>query len=270
MAAGTIERRERGRALRAVALFWLGYLLILFGAGALKSFAPASLQELAWGTVSAIGVLLLSLIVTSRSRFPRAEAGLSPDARTAGRFAAGWLIGFAMYALHLVVIGASAGVRVERGGVPAAGVLVAVSTYFALSCMEEIGFRGYALRRLERAFGFWPAQGITAVAFALTHVAYGWPVLSVAVGVLPGGFLFGMAAAAGRGLALPIALHAAWNVADWAVGQKGGPALWTIASRESALPAVSTISFVGIFVLGTIVLWLSCRRFSSSTCARGA
>lgn len=39
-----------------------------------------------------------------------------------------------------------------------------IATYLALSSMEELGFRGYALRTLDAQFGVWPALALAAIA----------------------------------------------------------------------------------------------------------
>lgn len=248
------------RTIIAVASFWGAYLAILFAAGAMKSFAPPAQRELAWSTLSAIGVLVLSLAVTRRSHVTASQSGLSVTPTTWVRFLMGVTLGLAMYAVQLTVAIGVDGARLIPGAGGLEHVLLAISTYLALSCMEELGFRGWALRRLEGTFGFWPAQLTTAVAFALTHVAYGWSLPSIIIGVLPGGLLFGMAAAAGRGLALPIALHAAWNVADWMIGQKGGLTPWRVLHADYTKPEATIVSFVAIFLLTAMALWMVHRR----------
>src|SRR5204863_89806 len=41
--------------------------------------------------------------------------------------------------------------------------------------VEELIFRGYAFERLIAAIGHWKAQLVTAILFAVFHIANGWP-----------------------------------------------------------------------------------------------
>ena len=46
----------------------------------------------------------------------------------------------------------------------------ALLVFLALSCREELAFHAYPLRRLQSAWGIWPAQFFIAALFALEHV----------------------------------------------------------------------------------------------------
>ena len=78
---------------------------------------------------------------------------------------------------------------------------------------EEIAFRGYALWRLIRLVGFWPAQAVVAALFVVSHLTLGGSkLLPALVGNVTGSLLYGVAFASTRGLAAPIALHSGWNI----------------------------------------------------------
>ena len=92
---------------------------------------------------------------------------------------------------------------------------------------------------------------------------YGWDLRLVAFGVLPGGVLFGMSAAASGGLALPIGLHAAWNVGDWFLGQKATPGPWRLrvyGHTDHEVLLVGSTSYLATFALLTLAFWLVHRR----------
>lgn len=219
--------------LLSVFIFWAGYLLILLGAGMLGG------SPLVWGSVSSAGVLLLTMLFLRLERRGAAEIGLAPDRGSAARFLLGTLFGLALFAAHLLVIRVFAGpigfARADGHG------WSGIATFLALSCMEELGYRGYPLRTLEARLGRWPAQLIVAVVFTLNHLLYGWT-LPKAAGVLPPALLFGAVALRSRGLAMPIALHAAWNVADWASGGFAWPA---------GTAAVAPVSYVVLFLVSS-------------------
>jgi len=107
--------------------------------------------------------------------------------------------------------------------------------------------------------GRWWAQVVDAVAFGLVHVAYGWPWSAVALGVIPGGLLFG-AVALRSGLAGAIGVHAAVNFAQWVLGAKASPGLWTLAADPTdAARLASSAPFIGAAVMlvaaGAVWMW---------------
>jgi membrane protease YdiL (CAAX protease family) len=132
-------------------------------------------------------------------------------------------------------------------------------TYIAVSCREELGFRGYPLFRLKGFFGVWGAQIIVALVFAVEHMAGGWPLLRAILGAGVGSLMFGMAAIATRGLAVPIGLHAAWNFGDWILGGKGTPGLWQVVVEEGQQQRAQlsgTFGYLTVVSLATITFWL--------------
>ena len=257
----------RARVLARVVLFWCLSLAVTFGAGMVRGMAPPALRDLAWGAVSGAAMLIVSLAFLRRDRRDPASAGLRPDAGSVPRFLLGVAIGVALFAAYLGIAIAAGPVRlVPSPGAGGAGVALAVASYVALSCMEELGYRGYPLRTLAPAFGIWPAQLIVAAAFALNHLAFGWSWTSVLLGVVAGSLVFGMAALASGGLALPIGLHAAWNLASWAVGEKGDPGLWTVAVADAdrgRAAATGSAGYVVVMLLATAGFWWWHRRASA-------
>lgn len=133
-----------------------------------------------------------------------------------------------------------------------------LSSYLALSCMEELGFRAYVLRTLVPAVGRVSAQLAIAALFGLTHIAYGWTWSTVLMGVIPSGLLFGAAALRRGGLALAIGVHAGLNVARWIFGEKGSPGVFTIAAdAEHTARLASTAPLVAttLTLLAAAIVW---------------
>jgi len=99
----------------------------------------------------------------------------------------------------------------------------------------------------------------------LEHVAGGMPWWQAFLGTGTGSLVFGLAALKTNGIALPIGLHAAWNIGDWARGTKGGTGLWQIAYPPespahverlamTSYAAVMSFAFIGLW------LWYRCAR----------
>jgi hypothetical protein len=140
---------------------------------------------------------------------------------------------------------------------------VALLTYFTLACREELAFHGYALRRLEWSFGLWIAQFIIALIFAIEHVLGGVTWVHAFSGALVGSLLFGMAALATRGLAVPIGMHTAWNFGQWALGGKDSSGIWQIVPEPAFAGRFElniSLSYIIIFLFATAVFWIFYRK----------
>ena len=228
-------------------LFLAATFVVLVGAGMFRGMAPLAYQSLAWGVVSSIALLALSFAFLRWDKRDAAGVGLQIVASSWKRFFAGLGIGFLLHGVQTAAVMAFArGAKLERV-VPsadqniAASVVLAMFTFLALSCMEELGFRGYALRRLDELWGRPAALAIGAVAFVLLHLAYGWPLAAAVVGVSTGALLFGLAALVSGGLAVPIGVHFAWNWYGWFIGEKDTPGIWRFVVSEADTPRAQTI-----------------------------
>ncbi len=135
---------------------------------------------------------------------------------------------------------------------------------------EELYFRGWLLSSLQRAWGAWPALAVSALAFAGLHLLGGARAPLSLVNLLLGGLLFGLLAQRTRGLAAPIAAHAAWNWAEGLLfgldpnpgtGRFGaiwdhdlvGASLWS--GSDEGLNASLATSAVLIALLIPLVVW---------------
>ena len=188
--------------------------------------------------------------------------------RAARRFVAGVALGFCVYVLVLLLTSLLvAPIHFTRlTTLDASSIFLVIGSYLALAVMEELGFRGYPLRTLVSAIGPWHAQAVVAAAFCLSHVAFGWPWEVVALGVLPGAILFGVAALAGGDLGMPIGVHAAMNVARWMAGQTDTPGIWKVAVEQSAHGRVAAFApLVGFAVTVMCAAALSFWHFRHSS-----
>jgi hypothetical protein len=256
-----------GWVITSVLLFWFGYVAITFVMGftTTNTISSEVWQLTVWGFACSGGLIALSLFMVRSENGPRTDLDLALRPSSLSRFSIGVLLGVASFGLHVAIVATFAGpIRFEV--VPEVGA-VAAAIYFvrflSTSCMEELGFRGYTLRRLTRRMGPWPAVLLTAVAFGLSHLAYGWNMQTIALGVVPAGLLWGMSAIATRGLAVPIGLHAAWNFANWSAGGRAETGLLHMIVEEDVLgrtQAVGTASYLSILGALTLAFWFVHRR----------
>ena len=208
---------DRRAAIALTAAIVLAVLAML-GVRALAGAVPAPTSRGTAAMLDAAFTLLLfgvlatvAVLAMSHGGGLRERAG-APSGRLLGIGLAAGFGGFgAAYLLAMV-----AGTSVPGAG-PASIGLVALGTLVVLvqAAGEELYFRGWLLGSLERAWGAWPALGVSAIAFAALHLLGGARAPLSLANLLLGGLLFGLLAQRTRGLLVPIAAHWAWN---WAEG----------------------------------------------------
>ncbi|WP_412061753.1 CPBP family intramembrane glutamic endopeptidase [Rubrivirga sp. IMCC45206] len=255
----------RGSRLTRVALFWIASLALSVAVGLSTGLAPPALQQAAWGLGSSVLLFALTRAFLRWDRRALADVGLALSASSAGRFGIGVALAVGLYGLTLGTLHIVAGPLAFRATPPVglAAVGLAGVTYLLVGVMEELAFRGYALRTLVPALGEGPAQAVVAVVFAATHLLYGWTWESILFGVLPSGLLFGAVAIASRGLAMPLGLHVAANWFQWTIGEKGTPGLWGLDVPDDVLARVAQWApgvSVALTLALTVLVWLWHRR----------
>lgn len=259
---------ERKLIGRNVALLWLGCAILLAGSNLLPAFGSAEWRSAAVGIFLCAGVWFVMSTIARRidRRASPRQWGLGFDRRTILRFAIGLAIGSAMIGVQLANIALFGDIAIVKNEDFASALLVPLAlSFLAWAAVEEVAFRSYALFRLSDAFGFWRAQILVAVVFALYHVAGGVPLAQALLGTGVGSLAFGAAAIASRGLALPIGLHAAWNIGEWLVGSKGDrfPSPWSLDISSSSARSVEVAGVVGYFVVFgcvTAAFWFHVRQ----------
>ena len=258
---GEIQRPRVWPVLGRVAFFWLVYALVLVLGlgGTLAGAAPRGWQMPICGVVASLGTMVFTWWLLGREGWRLRAVGLGWERGSIGRFFAGVGLGIVLYAVMAGISAALGGMRWERApdvGLAAFGMQAV--TFLAVGSMEELGFRAYPLRRLEPVLGLWGAQGVVAVVFGLGHYLQGWPWPAAFFGAGLGSLVFGMAAMASRGLALPIGLHAAGNLTDWMLGGKGPTGVWKVVVAEDAQGRsqfVGTFSYYGVMSAATAGFW---------------
>lgn len=246
-----------------VLLFWAGIVVLLAVSGALSGMVPQHWQQilgshwqlLVFGPLVSFGAYILTVLLARRERISLEDVGVAFRRSSPAKFIVGFLFGLTLVALNIGIVSLTSGMRLIWA--PEASITATMIILFAFcmgSCGEELAFRGYPLRRLKRGLGLWAAQAIVAVAFAIYHIWIGWPWMNAIIGTGLGSVLFGMAAIASRGLALPIGLHAAWNFGGWTMGGKG---LWkSVSHDEHSSGGGISVSFLAVAGLGILAFWL--------------
>jgi membrane protease YdiL (CAAX protease family) len=233
--------------------------IVLIAAGAAMPRLPGQWSQVALGVSTSLVTLALTVLFARWDQLDLKDVGAAITSRSWPRLAIGFLIGLGLVALQASLVGLAGHVRwVRSPAVEFSSSGVALATYLVLACREELAFRGYPLRRLDWFLGPYTAQLLVAFIFAAEHVAGGYSWKNALLGVATGSLLFGMAALATRGLAVPIGLHAAWNFGQWVLGGKEVPGPWTAIIKpeiRAQVEQVGMISYLIVMVLAMFAFW---------------
>jgi membrane protease YdiL (CAAX protease family) len=209
--------------------------------------------------VASLGTLVLTVVFVRWEGLRIEDVGAAISRKSPLRFGIGFLLGFLLVAAHVSIEAFAGHVRwVRSEGVGLPEIATSMIVYVLLSCREELAFHGYPLRRLYSLFGLVSAQLIVALVFAVEHVAGGSPWVQALFGAGVGSLLFGMAAIATRGLALPIGLHAAWNLGDWMHGGKDPSGFWhpvVVEGFQSRAGRAGMVGYVVVMLAATLGFW---------------
>jgi uncharacterized protein len=258
------KKGDRWLVLGRVLLFMCSCAVVLAATAPIAASLRGSWPELAIGTVAGLGAFALTMLFVRWEKLRMVDVGAALGPRSLARLAFGFLVGLLLVSVWASTVLAAGHVRwVHAPGFDVRAATVALAGYFALSCREELAFHGYPLRRLERLFGLWVAQIFVALVFAAEHKLGGSAWIDALLGPAVGSLLFGMAAIATRGLAVPIGLHAAWNFGQWSLGMKAQPGFLKFVVREGGEQRVHLIGMmtvVSVMVVATFAFWLWHRR----------
>lgn len=265
------SRAARWDAVLRSAAFWVGFFVCLFLMRILIGFlgvghATAGDTRGQWygGLLGTVLTLALTRICLRMDREPVVDPGTRLVRWSVPRALLGLLCVMPVCMLSIVSLRwLVPGVRFVRTEIRIAPVVSAIGLYLVLAAYEEIGFRGYPMRRLLRSFGVWPTLLIIAPVFALYHIFLGWGLFPALVGTAAGSLLFGMAAvAARRGLAFPIGVHAGWNFTTWSLGL-GNAGIFKMtfpAALSQRVQAIGMCAYLTCMLFGTTLLWFWSKR----------
>ena len=208
----------------------------------------------------------LSLLFLRWDKRPGAAIGLNLSWRRAGELLCG-LGGAALLvaavALVVALVLPFPWVRNPRFD-PTLAILSFASLLYGNS-VEELIFRGYSLERLIAGIGHWKAQLVTAILFAVFHMANGWPWQVALVGTTIGSLLFGLVFVRWHSVPAAVGVHVAANwMRDLLLLDPPGPATlfgpvaprpWTPGEQIATM-----LVWNGLILLACSVLWLSIHR----------
>lgn len=204
------------------------------------------------------------LVRLAEARWP-SELALRP---AVAELAAGLLIGAAMLSLVVAILVVSGLYDMTGPRVSSPWSMISLGVFSGM--MEELILRAIVLRLLMRAFGAWPALGLSAALFGAMHLGNpnATPTAAIAIAVEAGLMLASFYLLTGR-IWMSVGVHAAWNFAQgWIWGArvsgnavkesfyltspKAGAPVWLSGGDfgpEASVPAMIVGTAVAIVVL---------------------
>lgn len=250
----------------------LGFLIacpvILILAGPLTKAVSPETGPFVVGAITSFLTLLLTILFVRWDGLTLRDVGASFSTRTPSQIMFGFVVGTSIVALQDLVIYAGGHTHwiVNDAHHPSPGsVSLSLAGYLMLALREELAFRGYPLRRLESAWGMWWALLLVGIVFTLEHSAGGWSWSRSLLGPPAGALLFGMAALATRGIAVPVGIHLAFNFGQWLMGQKEIAGVWRPIADTGFDRHSETLGYIGYLagmLLAASGFWLWKKRRS--------
>ena len=209
------------RSLGWAALLFVAFIVVYAAASKVgepaKGGSGTPLSVLLVAALSALGLALYAgLVRLAEARWP-SELGLK---QAAPELLIGLVVGAAM--LSAVVAALLAFGLYDISGPRQSSPLAMINVGIVSGFFEELIFRAIVLRLLMRAFGMWPALGLSAALFGALHLANpnATPVAAIAIAVEAGLMLASFYLLTGR-LWVSIGVHAAWNFSQgWIWGAR--------------------------------------------------
>jgi membrane protease YdiL (CAAX protease family) len=218
--------------------------------------------------LSIVSIAVLAAYLAGVRWIERRQPGEVIHRRGGIEFAAGLALGMSLFATVMLVLWIAGVYRLTGwGGVAplAAGFLTALLA----AVVEEIIFRGFIFRLLEKLTGMWGALALTSILFGAAHAANKGATVGSSVAIaLEAGVLLGAAYALTGRLWLPIGLHLGWNFAEGSIfgmAVSGGTQKGSLITGElhgSNLltggvfgPEASILAVVVCLIAAFVLLW---------------
>jgi membrane protease YdiL (CAAX protease family) len=209
-------------ALVRAIVFWISFIALLFVTGsALHLFLDGEVHRLIYGLAGTAVALLCTWFWSNRQKQSLDAYGLNWRAGSLVRAIKGFVLGALIMVLVLLALLLFTPLEIKA----AEPAFSASSLFWFLGLipfayLEEAAFRGMPFVELHKKYGLLMAQFIVALAFAVYHLIYGWPIQVAFMGPFVWSFVFGLARVHSNGIALPTGMHVALNAGQILLGMK--------------------------------------------------
>lgn len=241
-------------------------------------FAPARVSRVNPPTpiiaVATVLVVLATWFVLRLEGKTLADLGISFDLTRLAQLAVGLGLGAAGFAALAWALMLAGMIHWQPNQSVDDTLIRGMLLYFATAALiEELIFRGFALRRLAESIGDVRAVIVMSIIFGTYHIVNigasmsvqsgGWDLLWRVLGPAAGGLVFGFAATRTRGIALPFGLHFAGNVVQWVflTLRTNVPSPLTPVLGPFAQPAFFQLGYIYLMFALLVAVLLSSRAW---------
>ncbi|UWX61795.1 CPBP family intramembrane metalloprotease [Chryseobacterium oranimense] len=247
-----------------VLLFYACTIVILISTSQLTKDLSTPEGNLLSIFTAASATFFLTCLFVKWDKIKLSDIGLKPGILTLKRLFYGFITGLLLAIFQALVVMAFGHLKLMLTPNFNWGTIIfSLFFYLLIAVREELVFRSYLLRTLDNKFKATFALSVMIILFILEHSLSGMSWKMAIIGSGLGGLLFGVAALKTRGIALPIALHTAWNFGQWMTGFKNQSGIWNAVvdkGYEIQTENIGLAAFVLLMV--SIICILSSRRIS--------
>lgn len=248
-----------------VLLFSLSCAIILVFCSGLAQNIPFTFTDHLSILSAAMLTFLLILLFLKWEKLNLNEVGIIPGKYSISRFLCGYIIGFGMAASQALIVLIYGHVQLKLvPNISIIDILPPLLLYFFIACREELAFRSYSLRSLNRVLGPVWALTIIGIIFIIEHALGGMTWKMAILGSGAGAILFGVAALKTKGLALSLGLHSAWNFGQWTFGFKNKPGIWQAVVEKGYESEIKNVGLAAFLLVMGIAIAGVCFYYRNS------
>lgn len=193
-------------------LFAFLFIVLFFVLSLFKGLVSVNFERVIHGLIGTLAALITTVLFLKYDKLKWADIGLVYTSKTFLNFGKGILLGcLLMGALTLGVVYLSGFKMVFNSNFKIAQYFIITLHLIPLAFMEELAFRAYPLRVLQKVASPRIVVYFTAFLFGAYHIANGWTLQNAFLGAAVWGIIYGTAALYSGGIALPTGLHFACN-----------------------------------------------------------
>jgi uncharacterized protein len=240
---------DKSKAIGKVVLFCFVFLSLFVALSFFKSLIPGQFERFAHGIIGTIAALLSTYLFLRFDRKSFADVNLKWEKKTLTKFFMGFGVGIAITTLMFSSLIFFGNMRLELNQSHNVGTfLLATLAFIPLALMEEIAFRAYPLVTLTNKLSIRTSLVVTAILFAIYHIANGWSIHISFLGPGVWGLVYGLSAVYSNGIAMPTGMHYATNLTQAAIGMgKGFTPIWTLQEDEQ-LSSANNNEWIGVAI----------------------
>jgi membrane protease YdiL (CAAX protease family) len=254
-------------------VFWLFYFAAIALCLFAVQFLPRRWWWYGWGTTASLTAFILTRYFIKKEKDAAQYDWLKPGRNTLLRVSCGIAAGMAIITGTVWVLIQLLHLEIMRTHTSFSEIVFWNAALIPCAFQEELGFRYYTLKKLNRNLSLWKSQLVVATVFALYHVIGGQDIINAFCSTTLWSVIFGLSAHYSKGIALPTGIHAGSTIGQAIFGiklQEGFPSACTLAETGLSAPHKGFIVLVvqAIILIGAISIIVIIHHFHQKKSSR--